>query len=276
MCALRGAARARLRRALRPRSPAPRAVNGSPTPLARSPHDHHHTPRTSTSPPGPPSRRSTASPCPPSPPVSPAARHLSAELRMTEGAQNWPFLIWMTRPVRAAAATRSVWRQRKAGIWMMSATAATASACPGSWMSVTMGTPYVAFTLASTLWQSSGGGWASGWVSGWVGGVQGEWVQQLALGGGRRGAPHRRPSSMPGPRNDAALVRLALSKEDLNTSLMPRLSTAASGSDAHTSQRRRGRQWHCCCAIRSPSRLQSPLRSLDHAGPMGGWPHAHL
>ena len=26
----------------------------------------------------------------------PAARHLSAELRITLGAQNWPFLIWIT------------------------------------------------------------------------------------------------------------------------------------------------------------------------------------
>jgi len=122
----------------------------------------------------------------------PAARHLSAELRMTLGAQNCPFLIWITllqhgtigregrfvgcsptseagctlrglrggkcrlapqvacatqteqrttggltgwpaasaahpqptptHPVLAAATSRSVWRHRKAGIWMMSAT----------------------------------------------------------------------------------------------------------------------------------------------------------
>lgn len=39
----------------------------------------------------------------------------------------------------------------------------------------------------------------------------------------------RRPSSMPGPRNEAAEVRLALSKELLNTSLRPRLSAEGSG-----------------------------------------------
>lgn len=64
---------------------------------------------------------------------APAARHLSAELRMTEGAQNWPFLIWMTLPVLAAATSRSVWRHRKAGIWMMSATCVEREAIAAIW-----------------------------------------------------------------------------------------------------------------------------------------------
>ena len=43
---------------------------------------------------------------------------------MSLGATNWPFLRFTPRPVRATASTRSVWRQRKAGIWMMSTTSA--------------------------------------------------------------------------------------------------------------------------------------------------------
>ena len=41
---------------------------------------------------------------------------------MSQGAMNWPFLTFTTLPVRAASSTRSVWRQRKAGIWSTSAT----------------------------------------------------------------------------------------------------------------------------------------------------------
>ena len=35
---------------------------------------------------------------------------------MSHGARNWPFLTLTTRPVSAAATSRSVWRQRNAGI----------------------------------------------------------------------------------------------------------------------------------------------------------------
>ena len=70
---------------------------------------------------------------------------------MTEGAQNWPFLICTTRPVRAAATMRSVWRHRNAGIWIMSATFPTASAWLASWMSVMTGRPYVSLTFCNTL-----------------------------------------------------------------------------------------------------------------------------
>lgn len=49
-------------------------------------------------------------------------RALSALLRMTDGAQNWPFLMLMVFMVLPAATRRSVWRQRNAGIWSTSAT----------------------------------------------------------------------------------------------------------------------------------------------------------
>ena len=47
---------------------------------------------------------------------------LSAEFLITEDAQNWPFLMLITFPVFPAATNRSVWRHRKAGICMTSAT----------------------------------------------------------------------------------------------------------------------------------------------------------
>lgn len=81
----------------------------------------------------------------------PADLTFSAELRMTDDAQNCPFFIWMTLPVLAAATRRSVCRHRKAGIWMMSATLPTASAWLASCMSVIMGIPYRSFTFCSTL-----------------------------------------------------------------------------------------------------------------------------
>mmetsp|Transcript_7298 Transcript_7298/g.11469 ORF Transcript_7298/g.11469 Transcript_7298/m.11469 type:complete len:232 (-) Transcript_7298:104-799(-) len=114
----------------------------------------------------------------------PVPRILSAEFLITEAAQNWPFLMLITFPVFPAATRRSVWRQRKAGICMMSATCPTGSAWKHSWMSVTMGTSKVVLTAARIL----------------------------------------RPASMPGPRKDLALVRLALSKLDLKISLMPHSS----------------------------------------------------
>ena len=58
----------------------------------------------------------------------PVLRIFSAEFLITLLAQNWPFLMLMMAPDFPAATSRSVWRQRKAGIWMMSATLATGSA----------------------------------------------------------------------------------------------------------------------------------------------------
>ena len=48
---------------------------------------------------------------------------------MSHGAMNCPFLTLTTRPVFAAATTRSVWRQRKAGICSTSRTSAAGATC---------------------------------------------------------------------------------------------------------------------------------------------------
>ena len=69
---------------------------------------------------------------------------------MSRGARNCPFLMLTTRPVRAAATSRSVWRHRNAGICSTSATAATGCACHASWMSVSTGTCARRLTSAST------------------------------------------------------------------------------------------------------------------------------
>ena len=88
---------------------------------------------------------------------------------------NWPFFTLIGFPVRAAATSRSVWRERKAGICRTSRTRAAASACAGSWMSEITGRPVFAFTSAR---MSS-------------------------------------PSVKPGPRNESFEERFALSNEDL-------------------------------------------------------------
>ena len=50
---------------------------------------------------------------------------------MSQGARNWPFLTFTTRPVLAAAISRSVCRHRKAGICSTSTTSATRAHCAG-------------------------------------------------------------------------------------------------------------------------------------------------
>ncbi len=91
--------------------------------------------------------------------------------RMSCGATNWPFLTLIVRPVRAAATSRSVWRQRNAGIWITSRTSAARSTSCMSWTSLITSTP----TWSLTDFRI------------------------------------RRPSSRPGPRNESSDVRLALS-----------------------------------------------------------------
>ena len=54
----------------------------------------------------------------------PASTTLATACRMSSGARNWPFLMLTTRPVCAAATSRSVWRHRNAGICRTSATSA--------------------------------------------------------------------------------------------------------------------------------------------------------
>jgi hypothetical protein len=46
---------------------------------------------------------------------------------MSHGATNWPFFTLMARPVLAAAISRSVWRQRNAGICSIASTGPSAS-----------------------------------------------------------------------------------------------------------------------------------------------------
>ena len=50
---------------------------------------------------------------------------------MSSGARNCPFLMLTTLPVRAAATSRSVWRDRNAGICRTSATSAAAAGLRG-------------------------------------------------------------------------------------------------------------------------------------------------
>ena len=52
-----------------------------------------------------------------------------------------PFFTFTGLPVRPAASSRSVCRQRKAGIWSASTTSGAGAACAGSWMSVSTGSP---------------------------------------------------------------------------------------------------------------------------------------
>lgn len=58
---------------------------------------------------------------------------------MSQGARNWPFLMLMILLVLAAASSKSVWRQRKAGIWRMSTWSAMIWHCCALWMSVRTG-----------------------------------------------------------------------------------------------------------------------------------------
>src|SRR5438552_13609612 len=76
---------------------------------------------------------------------------------------------------------KSVWRQRKAGVWRTSTTFTTAGTSSTVCTSVRIGTPSVFFTLARIS----------------------------------------RPFSIPGPRNDLPELRFALSYEDLKTNGMP-------------------------------------------------------
>ena len=102
----------------------------------------------------------------------------SIACRMSSGARNCPFLMLTTRPVRAAATSRSVCRDRNAGICSTSATSAA-----GRRLRRLMDV--------------------------------GEDRDLAPLLDARRGS--RTPSARPGPRNDSSEVRFALSKDALKT-----------------------------------------------------------
>ena len=72
---------------------------------------------------------------------SPPIRTFSTAPAMASACIHWPFFTFTGRPVRPAATSRSVCRQRNAGIWSASATSAAPAACAGSWMSVRIGQP---------------------------------------------------------------------------------------------------------------------------------------
>ena len=78
----------------------------------------------------------------------PVARAFSTTGAMSQGARNWPFLMFTGLPVLAAATTRSVWRHKKAGICKTSRTSA-AGATSLTWCtSESTGSPTSAFTRA--------------------------------------------------------------------------------------------------------------------------------
>ena len=60
---------------------------------------------------------------------------------MSQGARNWPFFTFTTLPVLAAAMSKSVWRERNAGICRISTCGATRAHCSSLWMSVRTGRP---------------------------------------------------------------------------------------------------------------------------------------
>ena len=76
-----------------------------------------------------------------------AARALSITFTMSPGARNWPFLMFTGRPDCAQARMKSVWRQRKAGVWSTSTEAATSGTSSAVCTSVRTGTPTVSRTL---------------------------------------------------------------------------------------------------------------------------------
>jgi len=146
----------------------------------------------------------------------PLTRRPSPTLSMApfipSGVIHCPFLMFTGRPVAPAATRRSVWRQRKAGIWSASATAAAVAHCDGRWTSVSTARPVRSRTRASAS----------------------------------------RPSSRPGPRCAVALERFALSKLALNTtppgrrsasraSRSPTRKLSASSSTTHGPAMRKSR-----------------------------------
>jgi len=102
-----------------------------------------------------------------------AARALATTCDMSSGARNWPFLMLTGLSVAAQVWMKSVWRHRKAGVCSTSTTAATSWTWAVSCTSVSTGTPNWRRTSSRIF----------------------------------------SPSSMPGPRNEAPELRLALSKE---------------------------------------------------------------
>ena len=81
----------------------------------------------------------------------PAWRSLSTTCFMSQGAMNCPFFTFTAALVCPAAKRRSVWRDKNAGIWIMSHTAPAAVASSGEWTSVTTGNPSSRCTRSKIL-----------------------------------------------------------------------------------------------------------------------------
>src|SRR5579885_3503380 len=71
----------------------------------------------------------------------PVERAFSTTCTISQGERNWPFFKLTGLPAAATARTKSVCRQRKAGVWSTSTTAATGAICSRSWTSVSTGSP---------------------------------------------------------------------------------------------------------------------------------------
>ena len=115
--------------------------------------------------------------------LAPASRAFSTGYHMSRPERNCAFLMFTMRPVLAAATSKSVCRQRKAGIWITSHTSPTGSACVLSWISVRILKPYFDFTSLN-IWS---------------------------------------PRSSPGPLKEWMEVRFALSNEALKIMSVPSL-----------------------------------------------------
>jgi hypothetical protein len=77
----------------------------------------------------------------------PGAGSLLTTFFISQGERNWPFLMLSGLPCCAALRMKFVWRQRKAGVWITSTTAATSASGVSSWTSVRTGYPICFFHL---------------------------------------------------------------------------------------------------------------------------------
>jgi hypothetical protein len=193
--------------------------------------------RSACPPPGSRSRRRSPARSP-RPAAEPGPRALPTAPRISSGAIHCPFLTFTGKPVPPPASSRSVWRQRKAGICSTSTTSAAAAHCPGSWMSVSRGSPVSARTRSS----------------------------------------RRSPSSIPGPRGDPGdFERFALSNEALKTTGRPSSADSpASASPTARFRSSSSRTQGPAIRVKRPSSPNSPPPFvLSYSGTLGSDLRAH-
>ena len=113
--------------------------------------------------------------------------------RISAGDMNWPFLdVDRLARVRGGRQIRSVWRQRKAGIWRTSRTAAARPTCQVSWTSERTGTPTSSLTARRMSRPVSRPGAAEGVDRGAVGLVEGGLEDEGQCRAARRSPSSRR------------------------------------------------------------------------------------